>query len=243
MGAGKVCQQNLYGESFAGQPGCSDLGNICFPLAFLLPLPIRKQITCRCRMDNQLDRPHTDWPIWMSHSPNMLYPDTHIHTQSVHLMPHQVGTLLNTNDNNSKSCLTSWAFPSPCLHSFYSFFFFLPWLLAGMLETGEVNKLCMCMFSWDGFWWEGGGSALCRNGIRSPRHLVTCSWPPGPPCPNPHGHTSAHFTSSASWSTRPFPLCLSHTWPRAWDQRGWQHLLYWENKQKAKILMESNSSD
>lgn len=67
--------------------------------------------------------------------------------QSVCFIPPQVGTLLNINDNNQKSGLTTWAYSH-----FILFFFFL----LGMLEDGEVNNLCMFMF-WENVSGGGGG--------------------------------------------------------------------------------------
>lgn len=143
----------------------------------------------------------------MSCSPNMLL-SRHTHTQSAHLMPHQVGTLLNPNDNNQKSCLTSWALPSPCLHSFYSFLSFLPWLLAGMLENGEViNYACAC-FDGKVSGGKGSGSALCTNGMRCPPPDALSRTPRLPCLKSPVPHFSEFLAQALPGTAWPFRLCI-----------------------------------
>lgn len=180
----------------------------------------------------------------MSCSPNMLL-SRHTHTQSAHLMPHQVGTLLNANDNNQKSCLTSWALPSPCLHSFYSFLSFLPWLLAGMLENGEVNKLCMCMFWWKGFWWEGGWVSSLHKGHEVPPTWCTFTDTKTTLPEIPSAPLQWVFSSSSSRHGLAFsPLYPSPTpVPEPGPEEAGSTECIERTSRKGKILMEINLSD
>lgn len=133
-------QLNLSQGTCTGQPSCCDLntvnGNICIPLVFSMALPNMKQINSRCLVESQLSREFFPAPtvagafVWVPGCLNRLL-CRHSCIQSVCLIPHQVGTLLNTNDNNQKSCLTTWALPSPSLHSLYSVFLFRAWHARG----------------------------------------------------------------------------------------------------------------
>ncbi|XP_017656364.1 solute carrier family 25 member 43 isoform X2 [Nannospalax galili] len=81
--------------------------------AFSMELPNMKQINSRCLVDRQVDREFFSAPtlagvfVYVPSCPNRLLSKHTCTHQSVCLMPHQAGTLLNLNDNNQKSCLTT----------------------------------------------------------------------------------------------------------------------------------------